>query len=270
MLQDITLLIKRIVDDDVLALGAQLAYGFILSFFPFLIFLLTIVGYSSISSEAILSSIQLILPQNAFDLVKSTVIEVVDYRKGNLLSFGLIGTIWASSTGFRAVIRGLNRAYDEEEKRPYWRVFGISVLCIFALILIIMSAFLLIVFGDVLGEYIYKWFKLTNNFFYFWNSLRYVVMVIFMIFTFACMYHFIPSKRMGWKEVMPGATFTALGWLISSLLFSYYVNNFNNYSRVYGSIGAVIVIILWLYITSVIILIGGELNAVLSYNKKSR
>lgn len=270
MLEDLTLLLKRIIDDDVLALGAQLAYGFILSFFPFLIFLLTIVGYSSVKSEDILGTIQLMLPVNAFELVKSTVIEVVDHRQGNLLSLGLIGTIWSASTGFRAVIKCLNRAYDAKEKRPYWKVLVISILCIFALIFIIMSAFLLIIFGDILGQYIYKWLVLPGSFFYFWNSLRYVIIVLFMIFTFAAMYHFIPSKRMGWREVMPGATFTTLGWLISSLIFSYYINNFNNYSKIYGSIGAVIVIILWLYITSLVILIGGELNAVLEFNKKRK
>lgn len=256
------------MDDDVLALGAQLAYGFILSFFPFLIFLLTIVGYSSLKSVDILASLQLLIPENAYSLIKSTVIEVVDYRKGNLLSFAIIGTIWASSSGFRAVIKGLNRAYDTKEKRPYLKVFVISVLSVFALIFIIMSAFLLIVFGDLIGNYIYKSLNLTQTFFYFWNSLRYFIIIAFMIFAFAAMYHFIPCKRMGWREVMPGSIFTTVGWVIASMIFSYYVNNFSNYSKVYGSIGAVIVIILWLYLTSVIIIIGGEINAVLTSKKQ--
>ncbi|WP_373897523.1 YihY/virulence factor BrkB family protein [Haloimpatiens sp. FM7315] len=267
MSKDIKVLIKKVVDDDILALAAQLAYGFIVSFFPFLIFLLTIVGYSSIKSEEVLTSLKLILPMNAFQLVKSTVVEVVDFRKGNLLSFSLIATLWAASTGFRAVIKGLNRAYNEEEKRPYWKVFLLSILCIFALTLIIMSAFLLIVFGDVIVFYLLKWFDFKDNFYYILNLLRYSVMVVFMNFTFAAMYRFTPSKKLGWREVMPGASFTTLGWLVLSLLFSYYVNNFNNYSKVYGSIGGVIVLVLWLYITSLVILIGGELNAVLSESK---
>ncbi|MFD3155711.1 YihY/virulence factor BrkB family protein [Haloimpatiens sp. FM7330] len=267
MKNDIKILIKKIVKDDVLALGAQLAYGFMLSFFPFLIFLLTIVGYSSIRSEDVLASFRIVLPDNTFQFIKQTVIEVVDSRKGDLLSFSLIGTIWAASAGFRAVIRGLNRAYDEKETRPYWKVFSISILSIFGLTFIILSAFLLLVFGDILGTQLTKWFGLTYGFEYFWNVERYVVMIIFMILTFAALYYFIPSRKLGWKEVMPGATFTTLGWLIVSLLFSYYVNNFSNYSKIYGSIGTVIVLILWLYLTSIIILIGGELNAVLSLEK---
>lgn len=263
MKDDIKILINKILEDDIFALSAQMAYGFILSIFPFLIFLLTVVGYSSVRSEDILASLHLILPQSTFELIKSTVVEVVESRKGNLLSFSVIGTLLAASTGFRAAAKGLNRAYNSKEKRPYWKIFIISIACIFILTIIIISAFLLIVFGDIIGNQIYKWFNLNISFAYLWNFMRYVLMIVFMIFTFAALYHFIPSRKLGWKEVMPGASFCTLGWLVVSIGFSYYVNNFNNYSRVYGSIGTVIVLILWLYFTSMIILIGGELNAVL-------
>lgn len=270
VIKDIKALIFRFFDDDVMALSSQLAYSLILSFFPFLIFLMTVVGYSSIRSSEVLASLSTVMPRNAYELIEKVVVEIVDTRKGNLLSFSLIVTIWSASSGFNAVIRGLNKAYDQEEKRGYIKLQLLSILCTIVLVLIILFSFFLLVLGDILGNYVTCCYKFSTLYRFLLDISRYLVMIAAMIFGFALLYHYTPARRLTWKEVLPGTIFTTAGWIIISLGFSYYVNNFNNYSRVYGSIGAVIVLMTWLFISSIIIIMGGELNATLAFDREGR
>lgn len=260
-------IMNKIMEDEVPALASQLSYSLLLSFFPFLIFLMTLLGYSSIDNEYILLELKAILPNSAYELVYNTIIEILSTRDGNLLYFSIIFTVWTSSTGFRAVIKGINKAYDEKEKRSLLKVFLISILSTLSLgFLIILTVFFL-VFGQLIGLYLVQKFKMGSLFYLTWNIIRYVIILSSLIATFALMYKFIPSRKLKWKEVMPGAIFATVGWLLSSFVFSYYVNNFANYSRIYGSIGAVIILMIWLYLTSTIIILGGELNAFISIHK---
>ena len=260
-------IINKIMEDEVPALASQLSYSLLLSFFPFLIFLMTLLGYSSIDNEYILLELKAILPNSAYELVYNTIIEILSTRDGNLLYFSIIFTVWTSSTGFRAVIKGINKAYDEKEKRSLLKVFLISILSTLSLgFLIILTVFFL-VFGQLIGLYLVQKFKMGSLFYLTWNIIRYVIILSSLIATFALMYKFIPSRKLKWKEVMSGAIFATVGWLLSSFVFSYYVNNFANYSRIYGSIGAVIILMIWLYLTSIIIILGGELNAFISIHK---
>lgn len=255
----------RFVDDDLLALAGQLSYSLLLSFFPFIIFLSTIVGYSSVSSGDVLSVLHRIMPESAYKLVVNTVVDIVESRNSNLLSFSLVVTLWSGSSGFRAVMKGLNRAYDEEEQRPIWKIWAISIICIFAIALIIILAFMFLVFGDFLGKTIIHVFDLSISFKSFWNYFRYLVMFLTTVLIFAELFHFTPSRRLSFMEVLPGAFFTTIGWIAASIGFSIYVNNFANYSRYYGGLGAVIVLMVWLYIVSIMILVGGEINASLAF-----
>ncbi len=267
MLKDLKQLVSRAIDDDITALAAQLAYNLLLSFLPFLLLLLTMLGYSDLQSKDVLIYLRQIMPKSAFDLIYTTVIDIVDSRNGNLLSLSILGVIWSGSSGFRAIIIGLNKAYDEKETRPYWKTLAISILFMIGLAAVIIVAVALVVFGQMIGNLITEHLHLSSEFRVNWDIIRYLITLCGMVFVFAALYHFTPCRRLTWKEVMPGATFSTLGWLISSLGFAYYVNNFNNYSSVYGGIGAVIVLMLWLYITSIIILLGGEINALLAYQK---
>lgn len=260
-------IINKIMEDEVPALASQLSYSLLLSFFPFLIFLMTLLGFSSIDNEYILLELKSILPNSAYELVYNTVIEVLSTRDSNLLSFSIIFTVWTASTGFRAVIKGINKAYDEKEKRSLPKVFLISILSTLSLGFLIIITVLFLVFGQLIGLYLLEKFKMGSLFYLTWNIIRYIIILISLIIIFALIYKFIPSRKLKWKEVMPGAIFATVGWLLSSFIFSYYVNNFANYSRVYGSIGAVIVLMVWLYLTSIIIILGGELNAFISIHE---
>jgi membrane protein len=260
-------LVFRYIDDEITAMSSQLAYSLLLAFFPFLILLMTLVGYSNIKSEDVLITLHSILPNDVFNLAKNTVVEVVDTKRFDLLSFSMVTTIWTAANGFNAVIRGLNRAYDEKEKRPFWKVQLTAIFCTIGLVLMIIISFSLLVFGELGARYLLGKVRCTSLIVFLLSFGRYLVGFIAMIFVFIMVYRYTPSKRLNWKEVLPGALFSTLGWILTSIGFSYYVNNFGNYSKVYGSIGAVIALMSWLFISSVIILMGGELNATLAYRE---
>ena len=260
----LVMFIKKIGDDDIFALGAQLAYYMVLSFIPFLMFLMTLVGFSHLNSDAVLNLLSNVMPTEAFNLIQSTVIEIVDREQTGLLWISIALAIWVSSSGFKAVIKGLNKAYGVKETRSYIKLKLISMIYTILLALIVIATLFLFVFGDVIGDFFMKVLEHPEFIYYIWNILRYVVVILIMILFFMFLYNATPCVRLGWLEVIPGAVITTLGWISISYIFAYYVNNFSNYSRLYGSLGAVFMFIKWIFITSMILILGGEINAVLA------
>ncbi len=260
----IVTLIKKILDDQISKVAALISYFSLLSFFPFMIFLLTLVSYSKIRVESMLQEFGKYLPESAYELVQSVIIDTFQNSSQNLLSFGIIFTLYAGSGGIRAIMDGLNTAYNVKENRSFIYIFFISIVYTIALAVIIIFSFTLIIFGEVIGNNIFNWFDGYRNFKYFWDFYR-MAFTLFLVFcVFVAMYCTFPARKLKIIKVIPGALFTTLGWFISSIGFSFYVNNFANYSNVYGSLGAVIILMTWIYITSMMILIGGELNAFLN------
>lgn len=270
IVKDVKNLVFRFQDDEVLALASQLAYSLIFSFFPFLIFLMTLVGYSPISSEEVLSGLNKILPYTTLELIKNTIVEVVETKNGHLLSLSLIITLWTSAGGFNAVIRGLNKAYDEAEHRSIFKVQLIAILCTLGVALVIIITILLLVFGQTLGRLLAIRLGLSYQFQVTWNVVRYIIILLSTIFIFASLYHYTPCRRLTWGEVIPGAIFSTMGLVLVSMGFAFYVNNFGNYSRIYGSIGAVIVLLTWLFLLAIIIIMGGEINATLAFDREGK
>lgn len=260
----LVMFIKKIGDDDIFALGAQLAYYMVLSFIPFLMFLMTLVGFSHLNSDAVLNLLSNVMPTEAFNLIQSTVIEIVDREQTGLLWISIALAIWVSSSGFKAVIKGLNKAYGVKETRSYIKLKLISMIYTILLALIVIATLFLFVFGDVIGDFFMKVLENPEVIYYIWNMLRYVVVILIMILFFMFLYNATPCVRLGWLEVIPGAVITTLGWISISYIFAYYVNNFSNYSRLYGSLGAVFMFMTWMFITSMILILGGEINAVLA------
>ena len=260
----LVMFIKKIGDDDIFALGAQLAYYMVLSFIPFLMFLMTLVGFSHLNSDAVLNLLSNVMPTEAFNLIQSTVIEIVDKEQTGLLWISIALAIWVSSSGFKAVIKGLNKAYGVKETRSYIKLKLISMIYTILLALIVIATLFLFVFGDVIGDFFMKVLEHPEFIYYIWYMLRYVVVILIMILFFMFLYNATPCVRLGWLEVIPGAVITTLGWISISYIFAYYVNNFSNYSRLYGSLGAVFMFMTWMFITSMILILGGEINAVLA------
>ena len=127
----------------------------------------------------------------------------------------------------------------------------------------------LLVFGDLIGNILVTYLPYSNLIKELWNLIRYIMVLIIMICIFAGIYRYTPAKRISWQEVFPGAIVSTIGWLIVSLGFSFYINNFSNYSRLYGSLGAVFVLMTWLYISSIILILGGEINSVIVIRKNN-
>ena len=261
-------LIVKVKNDDIFASGAQLAYYLILSFFPFLIFLMTLIGFSNLSSSEVLMWLQRVLPLNVVDLTKNTIIEVVDFQHTGILGVSIIITLWTASTGFRGVIKGVNRAYDIEENRSFITRCIIAMLGVIALALTVISTLLMSVFGEIIGRYLNEALPFEHIVAFLWNALRHFVIIVILIVVFAIIYKIVPAKKVRFRDVLPGAITSTLGWLIASAGFSYYVNNFSNYSRIYGSLGTVFILMTWLYITSMVFIFGVELNSVLEEEKK--
>lgn len=259
--------IVKIKNDDIFALAAQLAYYLILSFFPFLIFLLTLVGFSELDSMEVLGGLRTILPTSAFELIYKIVIEVIEKQNTGLLGASLLLVIWSASSAFRAVIKGINKAYGINEHRSFIKRAFIAILCTFALAFVIILTLIMLVFGGVIGNLLVSYLPFPHVIYKVWNLIRYVMVILIMICIFAGIYRYTPSKRLAWKEVFPGAIVCTIGWLIVSLGFSFYINNFSNYSKIYGGLGAVIILITWLYITSIIFITGGEVNSVMVIRK---
>lgn len=256
--------IIKINNDDIFALGAQLAYYLMLSFFPFLIFLMTIIGFSKLNSAEILDGLRAILPTNVFILIDTIVVDIVETQSAGLLGASIILTIWSASSGFRAVIKGLNKAYDINEKRSFIKRAIVGMIFTLALVTIIIATLAMLVFGELIGGYIVKIVPFEEAVRIIWNISRYLIVVAMMVLVFATIYRYTPARKIDWKEVYPGAIVSTLGWIITSLGFSFYINNVANYSKFYGSIGAVFVLMTWLYLTSIILILGAEINSVLN------
>lgn len=265
-------LIFRFKDDNVTAIGAQLSYYLILSIFPFLIFFLNILRFTPLVKEDVLQSIIAVLPLETQRIITNLVMETIRNSSETLLSFGAITGIWAASKGIMALIRAINKAYDVKETRSYIELRLLAIIFTLALLILLTIVLLTIVFGELIGIRIVQFLGLTLNFMIFWQYFRVIISIASMILIFALLFRFSPSLRNGntihFKDTLPGAIFSSVGWIITSTMFSYYVNNFANYTRTYGSLGGIMVLLIWLYLSSIIVVMGGEINATIESMKK--
>lgn len=256
----------RFEDDDIPALGAQMTYYLILALFPFIIFLINLFSFTSLAADSgFTDSLKQYLPYDAWNIIDNIISSAIQNKSSTLLSFGGIGTLWAASNGVNALIRGLNKAYDKEETRPFWKVRLISLIFTLAFSIIIIFSFLMLVSGKIIEEHLFSSTGIPLFFQTLWNTIRYFIPILTMMSIFTLLYYYIPNHRVSFRETIPGAILSTLGWIIFSSFFSIYVNNFNSFSKIYGSLGGVIILLLWIYWSTVIVLLGGELNASLAF-----
>jgi membrane protein len=256
-------LIAEIQDDDCLGRAAQLAYYFLFALFPFFLFLTTLLGYLPIPNllDRLLETLGQMLPGEALQLVQDNVRQLVTDQRGGLLSLGILAALWTSSSALTAIMDSLNRAYDVEEGRPFWKVRGLAILLTVGLSAFIVGALVLLTFGPQIGGWIADLVGLGWVFELTWNILRWPVIVGLMVLAMALLYYMAPDVEQKWQWITPGSACAVIGWLLASLGFAFYVNNFGSYNATYGSIGAVIVLLTWMYVSGLIVLIGGEVNA---------
>ncbi|WML42971.1 YihY/virulence factor BrkB family protein [Neobacillus sp. PS3-40] len=258
----------RIEEDDLPGLSAQLAYFFLLSLFPLLIFLFTLLPYLPIQHQDILGVIRGFAPSETMNLIEKNLIDIMKHRHGGLLSFGVIGTIWSASNGLSAIVSAFNKAYNVKESRSFIVSRGMAVLLTIGMLIVIIVAIVLPVFGKGIGLFLFSQFGFSKQFLILWSTLRWLVSAVILFLIFTALYWIAPNIKLKCRSAFPGAGFSTVGWIASSLALSFYVSNFSNYSIAYGSIGAIIVLMIWLYITAFIIILGGEINAF--YSEKSK
>lgn len=261
-------LFSNISANDVTGLAAQIAYYFLLSLFPLLIFIVTLLPYLPIEQGDLLGLVRDFAPGETMSMIEETLQDVMSNRNSGLLSVSIIATIWSASNGMNAIVKSLNRAYDVEESRSFIATRFMSILLTLAMILVFVVALLLPVFGKQIGLLLFSQFGFSEQFLSVWNGIRWAISPIILFIIFVGLYYFAPSKRIKCLSAFPGAIFATLGWVLASLAFSYYVGSFGNYSATYGSIGGIIVLMIWFYLTGIIIMIGGEINALVTIKDK--
>jgi membrane protein len=254
---------NEIQDDNVFNGAAALAYYLMLAIFPMAIFLLSLLPYLPIPDlhGAIMDLMHQMLPQNAADLFQGIVEDVTSKRRGGILTFGLLFTIWSASSGMYAVMQQLNITYDVTEERPFWKVRGTAILLLLIFTILVIGAFAMVILGGVIQDQISSIFGKSGIVLTVFAILRWVIIALFLVFGFACIYYFGPDVEQKFRFITPGSIIGVILLVLASLGFRFYIANFGNYSATYGSIGAVIILMLWLYIAGLVILIGSEINA---------
>jgi len=257
---------RTIYEGDFTTRTAALSYYFLLAIFPLLLFITASLGYFAERGIALrqnlLTYLSQIVPRSASALIDNTVEEITRNASRGKISIGLLFTLWAASYGMGAISETLNVAYGVKETRPWWRVRLSAVGLTIALAAFIISALALVLYGGEIGEGFAKMFGLGGLFVLTWRLLQWPIALGFVLLALALIYYFAPNLRAPkWHWITPGSAVGVGLWLLISLAFRTYLSYFNNYSVIYGSLGAVIILMLWFYLTGAAILLGGALNA---------
>ncbi|TDM05307.1 YihY/virulence factor BrkB family protein [Macrococcus lamae] len=263
-------LLYRISRDDASGLAAQLAYYFLLALFPLLIFLLTLIPLFNIDQSTITDAISKNAPGDTAKTINGIVGDVMKNSSGGLLSFGIIAALWSASNGMTALMNAFNVAYEVEDNRNPIIAKLLSVLFTIIMTLVLVVTLALPVFGEQIGNLLFGKLGLESQFVWVFNLIKIVLPVLVTFVVFMTLYTLAPHVKLKLKSVLPGALFATIVWLGASALFGLYVSNFANYSKTYGSIGGVIVLMLWLYLTGFIIIIGAQINAIFHQNKTGK
>lgn len=267
--QYLMLSIKRV---DIFGSGAQLAYFFLLSFFPLLIFLVTLLPYLNLEKNQVFEFMANIMPGELFLIVEDILAEVLTSQNSGLLSIGIIGTLWTASRGVHYLMKALNKAYDVEGKVSFINRLW-SLLFTISFVIIILIVLVLPVFGEqIMNIFLnYVGFDIVNELGWLWTFLRWLMPPLLIFSLMTVVYWIVPntSPRIKIFSVWLGAIIATVGWLTLTYGFSFYIRNFGNYNATYGSIGGVIVLMLWLYFTGMILVFGGIVNAAFDRRKKA-
>jgi membrane protein len=250
-------------EDGVPGLAAQLAFYFLLAVFPALLFLVSLLSYLPVEPAlgTVFDRLATFLPGEVLSIVREHVEQVLEGDRGGLMTFAIAGAIWSSSTALTAIISALNRAYDIDESRPWWRTRLLAIVLTIALSLFAVVAFTLVVGGADLGRFVANQLGAGEAFATMWAVAQWPVALLLVVFAIDLVYYLGPNADADWVWITPGSLLATVLWLAASIGFKLYVQNFSSYTAVYGAIGSVIVLMLWFYMSGFALLVGAELNA---------
>ncbi len=249
----------EIWQDEILDRAAALSYYLVFALFPMLLFLTTLLGMLPFTlMDELMGYLDRVLPS---DVVRKTLGEIARGANTGLLSIGIIVALWSASAGMGAIMSALNVAYDVTETRPWWHWRLTAIALTLASALAVPTVLLLIVFGEQAGLALAVRGGLGPTFMTAWDTARWALIVLMMSSGVMAVYRLAPAIRLPWRAVVPGTVVAVVAWIAMSIGFKYYVTHIADYNATYGSIGGVILLILWLYLSGVVFLVGAEVNS---------
>ena len=257
--------LREVLDDNVPGLAAETAYYFFFSLFPLLLFLaplLSLIGDKQRTFQVLADQLQQIVPSEGWGLIGGVITDVV-YAKNapGLMSIGALLAVWAGSNVFSALIDALNVAYDVKDTRAWWKKKLIAVASVIVIGFAILTSTVLILGGETMMAWLADRLALQASTRTIWAALHLPIALLLLMTIAALSYYFLPNIRQSKRQVFVGAAFTTMAWAVVTLAFRAYVTSFANYNATYGAVGGVIVLLTWMYLSMLVFLVGGEINA---------
>lgn len=253
--------VKETIDDDAMGLAAQMAYYFFLALFPALLCLIALLAYLPTETvmPAILGSLSRFAPPDVLQIVRDQIAQIASGDSGGLLTIGFLGALWSSSVAMVSIVGTLNKAFEIEESRPWWKVRLTAIALTLALAVFMVLSFVLVVAGPQLADTIAERVGLGEAFRWTWKIVQWPIAFLLVSTAVGLVYYFGPDAEQDWVWLTPGAVLATFLWLLASLGFRFYVVNFGSYNETYGTIGGVIVLMLWFYISGLALVVGAEM-----------
>ncbi|HJE29606.1 MAG TPA: YihY/virulence factor BrkB family protein [Pseudomonas nitrititolerans] len=257
---------KEFSKDDMSTYASALAYRALFSLFPFLLFLMALLGFLQLPEffAWLREQATLVMPPVALEQV-NPVIDQLQQKKSGLMSVGIMVALWTASVGVRALMNAMNRAYGVEEGRPTWKLMLLSLLYTVGIAVTLLTVAGLMVLGPQIMEWLAAQVGLQEIVVVLWSWLRWPAAIFLMMLMVALLYYVTPDVEQEFRFITPGSVLAVVVWIAASVGFGLYVQNFANYDATYGGIGAIIVLLLYFYISSAVLLLGAELNAVIEH-----
>ena len=252
--------------------ASSLAFNFMLAFFPAAIFLFTLIPFIPIHNfqGQLLDLLSTVLPYNAYMAFQSTIEYIVKIHNVKLLSFGFLAALYFATNGIINLMRAFNRSSLVVEKRTWWKRRGIAIALTVVISISLLVAIAVLTAGEATISYLKSHIDSKGHFWYYIIAFsRWIILIAIFLFSISILYRYGPANKEKWKFLSTGAIMATALAVLTSMGFNYYINNFSSYNNVYGSLGALIILMLWLYLNSLILLIGFELNASIDFSKRN-
>ncbi|UVE18946.1 YihY/virulence factor BrkB family protein [Pseudomonas sp. LS44] len=259
--------LSEFMADEMPTYASALAYQMLFSLFPFLLFLIALIGFLHLPEffDWLREQVEYVLPPQAVEQV-NPIIDQLQKREGGLLSAGIVVALWSASAAVRSMMTAMNAAYDVPEGRPLWKRLPLSVIYTLGIAGMLVMAAGLMVTGPMVMGWLAAYVGLEQVFVTVWTWARWPLIVVLMMMAVALIYYVMPDVKQKFRFITPGSTLAVIVWILASLTFGFYVQNFADYNAMYGSIGAIIVLLLYFYISAAVLLLGAELNAVIEHS----
>jgi membrane protein len=263
---------KEMDEDHVMAFAGNLTYKALFAIFPFFTFLISLLGIFSATDlvNTMVDKLSSVAPESATDFIEGQLLSITQSQAESTFTIGAIISIllalWGVSGAFRSVMEAMNVMYEVEEDRPFWKVYGLSIFMSLAVVVLLVGALVLVVFGESIGVTVADLVGLGSVFATIWSIVQWPVVALVVLFAFALIYYFAPAAEQRFRWVSPGSVLAFVFWLIFSLLFSLYVSMSGSYNETYGSLAGVIILMLYVYYSALIMLVGAEMNQVIEWH----